>query len=575
MTVLQWFIFFLIVQVVHFAGTWKLYEAAGRKRWEAAIPVYNAVVLMKIINRPTWWTILLFVPIVNLIMFPVVWVETLRSFGKNSTADTLLGIFTFGFYIYYVNYTQTLNHIPDRSLMARTKVGDTVSSLLFAIVVATLVHTYVMQPFTIPTSSLEKSLLVGDFLFVSKFHYGARTPMTAVALPMVHDSVPLTPKLSDSIPFLDKRSYAKWPQLPSFRLPGFEDVERNDIVVFNWPVDTVVKFFDASTPRVWKPIDKKSNYVKRCVGIPGDSLSVREGFVFINGKELVLPERAKPQYIYDAYSKKGVSLDLVRAAGSTEYDRTFEISQPTQEQGEAMRKYLTGFEPLGNGMFRIKTDQNGIPDQILREFNIALNEVWDYHTRVNLTMKGAEELRAKKADIDSLVRIILPKAKSGVTEMFPKNTTNWSLDNFGPIYVPQEGKTVALTLASLPFYKKIITEYEGNKLDVSGDQIKVNGQVATSYTFKQNYYWMMGDNRHKSEDSRYWGFVPENHIVGKPVFIWMSLDGSASGLDKIRWERMFTTVGGDGEPYSYFKFFLIALGLYFVAGFFVKKKAKS
>lgn len=562
MTLTQWFIFFLIVQVVHFAGTWKLYEAAGRKRWEAAIPVYNAIVLMQIINRPKWWTILLFVPIVNLIMFPVVWVETLRSFGKNTTTDTLLGIFTFGLYIYYVNYTQPLNHIPDRSLMARTKVGDTVSSLLFAVVVATLVHTYVMQPFTIPTSSLEKSLLVGDFLFVSKLHYGPRTPMTTVAFPMVHDTIPV----------VNKRSYSKWPQLPSFRFPGFEKVERNDIVVFNWPVDTVVKFFDASTPRVDKPIDKKSNYVKRCVGVPGDSLSIKDGYVFINNKKLVLPERAKPQYIYDVYSKKGVSLDVVRAVGSTEYDRTFEISQPTQEQGEVMRRYLTGFEPLGNGAFRIKTDQNGIPPQVCQQYGISLTEVWDYHTRVNLTEKAAEELRSKKADIDSLSRIVLPKSKSEVTEMFPKKTTNWSLDNFGPIYIPQEGKTVALTLQSLPFYKKIITEYEGNTLEVNGDQIKVNGQPVTTYTFKQNYYWMMGDNRHKSEDSRYWGYVPENHIVGKPVFIWMSLDGNASGFDKIRWERLFTTVGGDGEPVSYFKFFLIALGIYFVAGFFVKKK---
>ena len=168
MTLYQWFVLFLIVQVIHFVGTWKIYEAAGRKAWEAAIPIYNAIVLMKIINRPTWWTFLLFVPVINLIMFPVVWVETLRSFGKNSTLDTFLAVVTFGFYIYYVNYTQPLNYISDRSLTPKNKTADTVSSLLFAIVVATLVHTYVMQPFTIPSSSLEKSLLIGDFLFVSK-----------------------------------------------------------------------------------------------------------------------------------------------------------------------------------------------------------------------------------------------------------------------------------------------------------------------------------------------------------------------------------------------------------------------
>ena len=227
---------------------------------------------MKIINRPTWWTLLLFIPVINLIMFPVVWVETLRSFGKNSTTDTVLGIFTCGLYIYYINYTQDVKYIAERSLVAKTKTGDTVSSLLFAVVVATLVHTYVMQPFTIPTSSLEKSLLVGDFLFVSKFHFGARTPMTTVAAPMVHDTLPL----------LKTKSYLSWPQLPYFRFPGFQKIHKNDIVVFNWPADTVYKFFDTSGRSILKPVDKKSNYVKRCQGTSGDSLQIKNGTVFIN-----------------------------------------------------------------------------------------------------------------------------------------------------------------------------------------------------------------------------------------------------------------------------------------------------
>ena len=235
MTLIQWFVFFLIVQVIHFLGTWKLYEAAGRKKWEAAIPVYNAIVLMKIINRSPWWTILLFVPVVNLIMFPVVWVETLRSFGKNSTLDTLLGVLTFGFYIYYINYTKKLGYINNRSLEPTNKTADTVSSLLFAIVVATLVHTYVMQPYTIPTSSLEKSLLVGDFLFVSKFHYGARTPMTPIAAPMVHDTLPL----------LNVKSYTKKPQLPYFRFFAMQEVNRTNIVVFNWPADTLFNMYSS------------------------------------------------------------------------------------------------------------------------------------------------------------------------------------------------------------------------------------------------------------------------------------------------------------------------------------------
>jgi len=514
MTLTQWFIFFLIVQVVHFAGTWKLYEAAGHKRWEAAVPIYNAIVLMKIINRPTWWTILLFVPVVNLIMFPVVWVETLRSFGKNSTADTLLGIFTFGFYIYYVNYTQPLNHIPDRDLRANSKIGDTISSFLFAIVVATIVHTYIMQPFQIPTSSLEKSLLVGDFLFVSKFHYGARTPSTTVALPMVHDTIPV----------INKRSYLFKPQLPSFRFPGVQKIEKNDIVVFNWPVDTVVRFFDASTPRVDKPIDKKSNYVKRCVGTPGDSLSIVDGDVHINGKKLIMPERARPQ---------------------TQYFVTFDGKTPID------------FEHVLSSLDI--TDGAGF-----------ISERRDTLLISAMTERGAEALR-KVPGIVSVTKGIDKKGQ-GPTVVFPKGYTNWTVDNYGPLYIPEEGKTVALNRQSLPFYKKIIAEFEGHDLKVNGDEIRIDGKVAKSYTFAQNYYWMMGDNRHRSEDSRYWGFVPENHVVGKPVLIWMSLDANKKGFGKIRWERMFTTVGGEGEPVSYFKFFLIALGLYFVASYFIKKR---
>ena len=249
----NWFLLLIAIQLIHGLGTWKLYQKAGRKSWEAFVPIYNAIVLMKIINRPVSWTLLLFFPVINLILIPVIWIETLRSFGKNSTNDTFFGILSCGLYIYYINYFQPdVVYIKDRSLIAKTKTGDTISSLLFAIVVATLVHTYVMQPFTIPTASLEKSLLIGDFLFVSKFHYGARTPMTAVAAPMVHDTLPL----------VKTKSYTSWPQLPYFRFPGFQKIKKNDIVVFNWPADTVYKFFDTSGRSILKPVDKKSNYVK-------------------------------------------------------------------------------------------------------------------------------------------------------------------------------------------------------------------------------------------------------------------------------------------------------------------------
>ncbi len=510
MTMTQWFIFFLIIQVIHFVGTWKLYIKAGRKSWEAIIPIYNAIILMKIINRPAWWVILLFIPIINLLMFPVIWIETIRSFGKNSTIDSFLAVLTLGLYTYYINYLTNVNYIEDRSLKSRTELGEWVSSIVFAIVAATLVHTYIMQPYTIPTSSLEKSLLVGDFLFVSKFHYGARVPMTTVAAPMVHDSLPL----------MKAKSYLKTPQLPYFRIPGFQDIKRNEIVVFNWPVDTVRFFRDHSNIHIDKPIDKKSNYVKRCVGIPGDSLEIKDGYIFINGKQTVLPDRAKPQYFNTVTVKEGFNpTSLITRYGSTE---------------------------LGGGT-------NGI-------------------FTVNLTDENALNLKNNPYVI-SVIKDLTPKGNFD-NKIFPHNNKYpWSVDNYGPIYIPKEGKTVELNAKSIPFYKRIIEVYENNDLTINGNEIFINGKLATDYTFKQNYYWMMGDNRHNSEDARFWGYVPFDHVVGKPVFVWFSWDTNGQGLgEKIRWERVFTTVHGSGKPVSYLYYFIGALVLWFGYSSYRKRK---
>ena len=564
MTIFQWFVFFLVLQVIHFLATWKLYQKAGRKPWEAAVPVYSVIILMKIINRPTWWTILLFIPVINLIMIPVVWVETIRSFGRNSTLDTVLVLVTLGFYIFYINYTQDVTYIPNRSLHSTSQGGDTVSSLLFAIVVATLVHTYVMQPFTIPTSSLEKSLLVGDFLFVSKFHYGARTPMTPVAAPMVHDTLPL----------INTKSYTSWPQLPYFRFPGFQKIERNDIVVFNWPVDTVYQFFDRSGRKgVVKPIDKKSNYVKRCVGIPGDNLSIKDGEIYIDGKILVLPERAKPQFHYTVVFKEPVYGAVLEENKMNEYLPYYTIPTTIWDKPE-VKAYLTNGTNTTN-LSEVTRDSTNV--------TVTGNITQEDYTKLGMNysqlageMNMTEELKNKIAAdprVISVIKVVNKKDKS----VFPQ-TGDWSIDNFGPIAIPEAGKQVALTTENLPLYHRIIEVYENNELKVNGKQILINGQLATNYTFKKDYYWMMGDNRHRSEDSRYWGFVPADHIVGKPVLIWMSLDQNipwSKAFDKIRWERLFTTVGGEGQPYSYFKFFLIALAAYFGISFYLKKKKQK
>ena len=510
MTINQWFLFILVLQVIHFLGTWKLYVKAGRKSWEAIIPIYNAIVLMQIINRPKWWVILLFIPIINLLMFPILWIETIRSFGKNSNVDSFLAIATFGFYIYYVNYIDDVKYIEDRSLKPRTVAGEWVSSIAFAVIAATLVHTYFMQPYTIPTSSLEKSLLIGDFLFVSKFHYGARVPMTTVAAPMVHDTLPL----------LKVKSYLKNPQLPYFRLPALQKIKQNDIVVFSWPVDTVEQFFKKTDRRIRKPIDKKSNYVKRCVGIAGDSLQIIDGYVYINGKKNVLPERAKLQFKYVANTGGNqISVNSLR--------NRYHVREGGRTQ-----------------------DGNYI---------------------LNLASDDANRLK-NNPTIVSLTREISPKGQG--ENVFPNvRSLHWNKDNFGPIYIPEKGKTVVLNKETLPFYKQVIVEYEKNRLEVNGNDILINGKVVSDYTFRQNYYWMMGDNRHNSEDSRYWGFVPFDHVVGKPVFIWFSWNTDGKGLTKVRWERLFTTVGGSGKPVSYFYPFLGFIAILW--GFSVYRKRKN
>ena len=568
MEISGWLIFILLVQVIHGIGTWKLYVKGGRKAWEAFIPVYNGIVLMQIINRPKWWILLLFIPVINLFLFPIIWIETLRTFGKKSTVDMVLGVVTLGFYIAYVNYTQETTYHANRDLTAPNKTMDTLGSLSFAIVVATLVHTYFIQPYTIPTSSLEKSLLVGDFLFVSKFHYGARTPMTPIAAPMVHDTLPV----------VKVKSYTAKPSLPYFRFPALQKIERNDIVVFNWPADTLFHMYKAADKRYDKPIDKKTNYVKRCTAIPGDNFEIRDGIIFINGKESILPERAKPQYFYLIKSKDASIDNLKEFYQISEGYPLFEIKNEIWDKPELKNELISqyAFEEISRDT--LTTAITGQIDQeIYNKLGLMISPNYFYG---NLTFEKFEKLKSDSR-ISFVKRQISKEAEDGIfTDILdgkPSSKNNWNKDNMGPIYIPEAGKTVALNKENLPLYKKVIGEYEGNDLKVNGDEIRINGQIATSYTFKQDYYWMMGDNRHNSLDSRYWGFVPADHIVGKPIFIWMSIDGINDGLKNwsIRWDRLFTTVSGDGQPKSYFQYFLIALAAYFAFDYFRKKKKKK
>jgi signal peptidase I len=387
--------------------------------------------------------------------------------------------------------------------------------------------------------------------------------MTAVSTPMVHDTLPI----------LKVKSYLKKPQIPYLRLPGIEKVKKNDIVVFNWPADTVRQFF-VKEKGVKKPIDKKSNYVKRCVGTPGDTLEIIDGFVYINGVQLELDERAKPMYNHKVYSSKGVSPNLLTQADADDFSRKFIAESLTQDQYNALVPHLIGVNQTAEGNIELYTTSDGIPVNVLRENRIALKEPLSIEITANLTLAGAE-LLAQHPSIDSVYMDLTPKGVSGYN-IFPQNDQYpWNEDQFGPIYLPKEGDEIELNSINYPIYKKLLTEYEGNSIERVNGEFVVNGRPSGRVSITKNYYWMMGDNRDHSEDSRSWGFVPEDHILGKPIFIWMSWDHFNDGLLKMkpRWDRFFTTVKGPGQPQSYLWVFILGLVGYF--GFKAVRKRKK
>jgi signal peptidase I len=384
----------------------------------------------------------------------------------------------------------------------QTKVVEWIDAIIFAVIAATFIRMFFIEAYTIPTSSMEKSLLVGDYLFVSKVAYGPKTPNTPLSFPFVHNTLPLT---------RTKKSYVEWIKQPYKRLAGFGDVKNNDVVVFHFPEgDTVALHVQNQSyyqlirtygrERVWndtrsfgevvaRPVDKRENYIKRCIGIPGDEIQMVRGQVTVNGKPQIHFDGVQHNYIVrtNGTSINPKALDRLRIA---EDDRTVFSSE----------RYVF---PL--------TNENV---EKLKDFS-------------NVT--SVEKIVEEPGDWE-------PAIFPG-DENFP-----WNVDNFGPLTIPAKGETVQLTTDNLPLYERVIDVYEDNDLEVTNGTITINGEETSSYTFKMDYYWMMGDNRHNSADSRYWGFVPEDHVVGKASFIWLSLDKDRSLPQKIRLRRMFQSI---------------------------------
>ncbi|MGY4385964.1 signal peptidase I [Pedobacter sp. UYP24] len=381
----------------------------------------------------------------------------------------------------------------DDAQIKKSKKKEWFDAIVFAVVAATLIRVFFIEAYTIPSGSMEKSLLIGDYLFVSKVNYGARIPNTPVAFPFAHHTMPIT----------GTKAYWDGIQLKYHRLPGLSAIKRNDIVVFNLPVgDTVAlenqepSYYTLVRQFGWKsihnqytitsrPVDKRENIIKRCIGISGDVVSMKNGIIRINGNISALANTGQMPYKIQ-FKTPNVNFDVFTKLG-------FNVGEMQQLSTDTYLAIATS-EMIAN----IKT----------------------------LDFIKAVELDVKASTVDD-------------GDLFPLDSNRkWNVDNFGPVKIPSKGWTVQLDSNTMPLYYRAIRTYEGNKVEKKADGWYINDQRTSTYTFKMNYYWMMGDNRHNSTDSRYWGFLPEDHVVGKALFIWMSWDKDASFLHKIRWDRL-------------------------------------
>ncbi|MBT8232925.1 MAG: signal peptidase I [Bacteroidia bacterium] len=528
-------IYFLIFYVLLSISLYLLFPKADVPAIDGLIPGKNFIQWAKIIGRKKWWPLLLLIPIVNIFIFCGMAVDLVRSFKHYKFTDSALAVIFAPAIFFKIaksdaeydgpNFTKEQAYMND--LRVAQKAGDKrkverlirkspykksffrewVESIVFAVFAAAFIRMFLIEAFVIPTPSMEGSLLVGDFLFVSKASYGIRTPMTIAMIPLLHNR----------IPYVGKESYLKEPSLDYHRLPALEDIKRNKPIVFNWPVGDSVfitkqRSYTLDQARranknsigdkeLWekvknedyvvRPIDKKDHYIKRCVAVAGDSLVIRDRQIFVNG---------------------------VRQKNPKEMQFGYTIQPP----------------------------RSGIKPNVLKRWNIA-------QTRADRAIFNGKQVYF----LDSLQVTQLMSLGDGVSvkpiehpkdgDMFPNDDANfggWNVDNFGPIWIPKAGETTYLDMTNIALYKRIISVYENNDLEIKGGDIYINGEKADSYTFKQDYYWAMGDNRHNSEDSRMWGYVPHDHIVGKPLFIWFSTK-NASLKEGIRFNRMFKSANVD------------------------------
>ncbi|GHT54288.1 signal peptidase I [Bacteroidia bacterium] len=410
------------------------------------------------------------------------------------------------------------------------KVAEWIDAIVFALVAVYFINIFIFQNYKIPSSSLEKTLLVGDYLFVSKLSYGPRVPNTPLSFPLTQHTLPI----------LNTKSYIEWPQWDYKRLKGFGNVKRNDIVVFNFPAgDTVARKMEnpdyyylekrfgkealyANKARfgeiVYRPVDRRENYVKRCVGMPGDNFQIINNDIYIDGKKQALPQKVQFNY-------------FVETNGEIWNDKMFRMLD------------------VRSSDFSVWGDS-----EILEAMGIQKNEYGQFNPVYLLPLTQEALQKLQKGNLCRSVHIESEELMKKYPDVFGPSDDNypydadfgWSRDNYGPLWIPQKGVTIPLDEKNLALYFHCIVNYESHTLQRNGNQVLIDGKAADSYTFKYDYYFMMGDNRHNSRDSRSWGFVPEDHVVGKPILVWLSLDDDRGWFNgKIRWNRIFRTVSAN------------------------------